>query len=403
MVSKEKLLEIPELKLSGKIEQMNDSSLKKYIQMLHTFTGTLPEQDKRIKTALDAKNYDTLKKHLTALKNILEKIHADEMAADCAKQITSLGVIKHEKLDSYMRRFFLVSLSVLAANIQKAGQAEEKYAPQEHAEAAPDAPKNAVDKSKTINVEKLLDIPELKLSGKFDQMDENSFSDYVRLLNAFTDNYPDHEEKIKTALSAKDYGALKTQLTVLNEVLVKILADEMAADCRKQLGEIGGAEPEKTEAFMHSFLSNLSMLSINIQMSQQKTDAPKLPEKESDGSSSDMEILAVDDTTFFQTILKKILQDSRYKLTCAASGKDALKYLENHTADMFLLDIEMPGMDGFELATKIREKGHKEPIIFLTGNAKKGHLAKALEAGATDFIIKPINKEILLAKIRRYI
>jgi len=235
-------------------------------------------------------------------------------------------------------------------------------------------------------------------------MDENSFSDYVRLLNAFTDNYPDHEEKIKMALSSKDYDTLKKQLIVLNEILVKILADEMAADCKKQIDEIGSTEPEKIETFMRDFLSNLSMLSINIQMSQQKTDSSKaLPEKDNTGSPSDMKILAVDDTTFFQTILKKILQDSRYKLTCAASGKDALKYLEKHTANMFLLDIEMPGMDGFELASKIREKGHKEPIIFLTGNAKKGHLAKALEAGATDFIIKPINKEILLAKIRRYI
>jgi len=405
MISKEKLLEISELKLAGKIEQMNDSNLKKYNQLLYTFTNTLPEQDKRIKTALDAKNYDTLKKHLTALKGILEKIHADEMAVDCAKQITSLGVINHEKLDSYMRQFFLVSLSILAANIQKAGQQSEgKAASPRLAETAPDASKNTVDKSKTINVEKLLDIPELKLADKFDQMDENSFSDYVRLLNVFTDNYPDQEEKIKIALNTGDYDTVKKQLIVLNEVLEKILAEEMAAGCKKQIDEIGNTAPEKIEAFMRDFLSNLSMLSINIQMAQQKTDSSKfVPEKENTGSPSDMKILAVDDTTFFQTILKKILQDSRYKLTCAASGEDALKYLEKHTANMFLLDIEMPGMDGFELATKIREKGHKEPIIFLTGNAKKGHLAKALEAGATDFIIKPINKEILLAKIRKYI
>ena len=400
MISKEKLLEISELNLAGKIEQMNELDLKRYIQLLYTFADNLPEQDKRIKTALEAKNYEALTKHLTALKGILEKIYADEIAVDCAKQITSLGVIKHEKLDAYMRHYFLFSLSTLAADIQKA---DGKSAPPDSAETAPNAPKNTVDKSKTINVEKLLAISELKLSGKFEQMDENSFSDYVKILNAFTDNYPDQEEKIKIALKSGDYDTLKKLLIVLNEVLEKILADEMAADCKKQIDAIGKTMPEKIEAFMRYFLSNLSMLSINIQLAQQKIDLTKLPEKENTGSPSDIKILAVDDTTFFQTILKKVLQDTRYKLTCAASGREALKYLEKHTTNMFLLDIEMPGMDGFELATRIREKGHKEPIIFLTGNAKKEHLAKALEAGATDFIIKPINKEILLAKIRKYI
>jgi len=403
MISKENLLEISELKLAGKIEQMNEGDLKKYIQLLYTFADNLPEQDKRIKTALDAKNYDALTKHLTALKGILEKIHADEMAVDCAKQITSLGVIKHEKLDAYIRHYFLFSLATLASDIQKAEQQSDGK--DKSSDAASDKLKNAVDKSKTINVEKLLAISELKLSSKFDQMNENSFSDYVKILNAFTENYPDQEEKIKTALKAEDYDTLKKQLIVLNEVLEKILAEEMAEDCKKQIEAIGKTMPEKIEAFMRYFLSNLSMLSINIQMAQQKVDAPKsTPEKEvNTDSSSDMKILAVDDTTFFQTILKKVLQDSRYKLTCAASGREALKHLEKHSANMFLLDIEMPGMDGFELATRIREKGHKEPIIFLTGNAKKEHLAKALEAGATDFIIKPINKEILLAKIRKYI
>jgi CheY-like chemotaxis protein/HPt (histidine-containing phosphotransfer) domain-containing protein len=396
MINKEKLLEISELNLAGKIEQMNELDLKGYIQLLYTFTDNLPEQDKRIKTALETKNYDALTKHLTALKGILEKIHADEMAADCAKQLTSLGVIKHEKLDAYLRHYFLFSLSTLAADIQKAEQ-------QSEGKTAPNAPKNIVDKSKTINVEKLLAISELNLASKFDQMNENSFSDYVKILNAFTENYPDQEEKIKIALKTEDYDNLKKQLIILNEVLEKIFADEMAADCKKQIDAIGKTMPEKIEAFMRYFLSNLSMLSINIQLAQQKIDLTKLPEKENIESPSDIKILAVDDTTFFQTILKKVLQDSRYKLTCAASGREALKYLEKHTANMFLLDIEMPGMDGFELATRIREKGHKEPIIFLTGNAKKEHLAKALEAGATDFIIKPINKEILLAKIRKYI
>jgi len=396
MISKEKLQEISELNLAGKLEQMNDLDLKRYNQLLYTFSDNLPEQDKRIKTALDAKNYEALAKHLTAVKGILEKIYADEIAADCAKQITSLGVIKHEKLDAYMRHYFLFNLATLAEDIQKAdgGTAEQKK---------DETAKKATDKNKGVSKEKLLAIQELKLAGIIEQMDDNSFRDYIQLLNSFTDNYPDQEEKIKMALKSEDDDTLKKLLSDARDILEKIHADEMAQECAKQIGAIGKTMHEKIEAFMRYFLSSLSMLSINIQMAQQKIDLSASSPTNMNTASIDKKILAVDDTAFFQTILKKVLQDTSYKLTCFPSGREALKFLEKHKTDIFLLDIEMPGMDGFELAARIREKGHKEPIIFLTGNAKKQHLAKAVEAGATDFIIKPINKEILLSKIRKYI
>jgi CheY-like chemotaxis protein/HPt (histidine-containing phosphotransfer) domain-containing protein len=395
MISKEKLLEISDLNLAGKIEQMNELDLKKYNQLLYMFTDNLPEQDKRIKTALDAKNYEALTKHLTAVKGILEKIYADEIAVDCAKQITSLGVIKHEKLDAYMRHYFLFNLASLAEDIQKA----DGKTPEPQKDKTANDPKNTGEK---IDKDKLLAIHELKLAGKIEQMDDNSLTDYIQLLNSFTENYPEQEEKIKFALKNMDHDALKKQLSDVKDILEKIHADEMAQECAKQINVIGKTMHEKIEAFMRYFLSSLSMLSIDIQMAQKKIDLSKTSPN-AGSAPADKKILAVDDTVFFQTILKKVLQDTSYKLTCFPSGREALKFLEKHKTDMFLLDIEMPGMDGFELAARIREKGHKEPIIFLTGNAKKQHLAKAMEAGATDFIIKPINKQLLLTKIRKYI
>ncbi|WP_461246082.1 response regulator [Treponema sp. R6D11] len=405
MISKEKLLEISELNLAGKIEKMNEIDLKNYNQLLYTYTDNLPEQDRRIKVALEAKNYDALTKHLTGVKGILEKIHADEMAADCAKQITSLGTVKHEKLDAYMRHYFLFSLSSLAADIQKADGRTVEPQKEESAQTEEEQ-KETTEKAKPINKDKLLAIAELKLAGKLEKMDENTFNDYVQLLNSFTENYPEQEEKIKTALKAVDYDALKKQLSEVRDILEKIHADEMAQECAKQIKAIGNTMHEKIEAFMRYFLSSLSMLSINIQMAEQKIDMNAVSLTDNNlkgGVSSDVKVLAVDDTIFFQTILKKTLQNTRYKITCAASGIEALKILDKYGADIYLLDIEMPGMDGFELATRIREKGHKEPIIFLTGNAKKEHLAKAVEAGATDFIIKPINRDILISKIRKYV
>jgi len=119
MINRENLLKISELKLAGKIEQMDDSKLNNFIQLLNSFADNLPAQEKKIKDALNAKDYETLTKHLSAVKEILGKIYADEMAQDCTKQINWLGSEKHEKIEAYMR-YFLSSLSILSADIQKA-------------------------------------------------------------------------------------------------------------------------------------------------------------------------------------------------------------------------------------------------------------------------------------------
>ncbi|MDR2572619.1 MAG: response regulator [Oscillospiraceae bacterium] len=114
-------------------------------------------------------------------------------------------------------------------------------------------------------------------------------------------------------------------------------------------------------------------------------------------------ILAVDDASFFLTSIKSMLRDSNYNITCINSGNAALNYLKKNQPDLFILDIEMPEMDGYELAKKIREAGQKAPIIFLTGYTSKDSVVKAIKADASDFITKPINQEQLLERIEKYI
>jgi FixJ family two-component response regulator len=63
----------------------------------------------------------------------------------------------------------------------------------------------------------------------------------------------------------------------------------------------------------------------------------------------------------------------------------------------------MPKMSGYELAEKIRGNGHEAPIIFLTGNSAKEYVIRAIKAGASDFIVKPIYKENLTEKIYRHL
>jgi len=257
--------------------------------------------------------------------------------------------------------------------------------------------------------ERLLGISELKLAG-IQKMDEQKLNIYVKSLNSFTEGFSGLEEKIKSALEARDYVSLSKHLADMRDLLTAIHVVDMADECTKQIKELKNVKHEKLEAFMSYFLTSLSMLSIDIQMAELKeqegrADVPfeQKPSAKTEQSKDKKTILAVDDTPFFLTTLKKILQEADYKLICVTSGSDALKSLEKHHPGLFLLDIEMPEMNGYELAAQIKKRGEKAPIVFLTGNAKRENVVRAVEAGAADFIVKPVNKEEVLAKIKRYV
>jgi CheY-like chemotaxis protein/HPt (histidine-containing phosphotransfer) domain-containing protein len=258
-----------------------------------------------------------------------------------------------------------------------------------------------------INRERLLGISEISHT-EIQKMDEGKFEAYVRSLNSFTEGLPEQDEKMKAALEAKDYPSLAKALADVRDLLEAIHAGYMADECTKQIKELKNVKHEKLEVFMTYFLANLSMLSIDIQMAELKEGEATPPPEErpagnKDGATKQVTILAVDDTAFFLTTLKTVLQDTDYKLFCVTSGENALRFFEKHRPDLILLDIEMPDMNGYELAAEIRKIGQKAPIIFMTGNSRKEYVVKAVNAGAADFIVKPINKVDVLAKIAKHI
>ena len=261
-----------------------------------------------------------------------------------------------------------------------------------------------------IDREQLLTITELNLAGKINQMGNGELQEFVRLLISFTENYPEQEEQIKAALEEKDYASLAKHLLTVRDIVEEIHADELALDCVKHINGLGRIKHEKLEAYIAYLIKSLSILSIDIQMTfLQKQNAGQDQPLENKPLMDDKElqrektILAVDDTAFFLTVLKKALRDSNCVLNCETSGYNALRFLSRHNPDLFLLDIDMPEMNGYELAAKIRESGQKAPIVFLTGNSRSEYVVKAIEAGAADFIVKPINKKDILSKISKYI
>jgi PleD family two-component response regulator len=114
-------------------------------------------------------------------------------------------------------------------------------------------------------------------------------------------------------------------------------------------------------------------------------------------------VLAVDDRPEILSSVSVALRE-HYRVFGAPSGKVALDILEQNPIDLFILDIDMPEMDGFELARAIRShrKYSDTTIVFLTGNASRDNILRATRLGASDFIVKPVRNIALLAKIRNY-
>jgi two-component system sensor histidine kinase/response regulator len=121
---------------------------------------------------------------------------------------------------------------------------------------------------------------------------------------------------------------------------------------------------------------------------------------------SPFKVLLVDDRDENLFALETILKDENYTLVKARSGKEALTYLlKDLDFHLIIMDVLMPGMNGFETAALIydREKLKNIPIIFLTAMDVEGNIYKGYQAGAIDYISKPIIPELLKVKVRAFV
>ncbi len=116
-------------------------------------------------------------------------------------------------------------------------------------------------------------------------------------------------------------------------------------------------------------------------------------------------ILVVDDDTANLRMASHILSAEKMRVSCLKAGADAIKFLHENRPDLMLLDIHMPGMDGFETIAAIKEDQATAdiPVIFLTADDDSNAETRGLEAGAMDFIKKPFVPEVLLLRVRHTI
>jgi len=123
------------------------------------------------------------------------------------------------------------------------------------------------------------------------------------------------------------------------------------------------------------------------------------------GPSSDPQILLVDDNPTNLQVLYQTLAGSGYRLLAARSGKDAIAIAQRVIPDLILLDVMMPGMDGFETCSHLKAdpRTRDSAVVFLSALTAADDKVRGLELGAVDFVNKPFQAEEVLARVRTHL
>ncbi|OLU44976.1 response regulator transcription factor [Faecalibaculum rodentium] len=112
------------------------------------------------------------------------------------------------------------------------------------------------------------------------------------------------------------------------------------------------------------------------------------------------DILVIEDDKQIQIFLKYVLEKEHYACQQAETGEQALTKLEDRPADVILLDLGLPDIDGMDLITKIRSRWDTTPILVISARDQDEEKAAALDLGADDYLTKPFSSTELLARIR---
>jgi len=113
-----------------------------------------------------------------------------------------------------------------------------------------------------------------------------------------------------------------------------------------------------------------------------------------------MRILVVEDEAKTADYLKRGLEESGYRVEVARNGVDGKHLIEEETFDLVILDVMLPGLDGWQLVQVVRKRSTHTPVLFLTARDAVEDRVRGLELGADDYLIKPFSYAELLARVR---
>lgn len=110
-------------------------------------------------------------------------------------------------------------------------------------------------------------------------------------------------------------------------------------------------------------------------------------------------VMLIDDDKNIHVLMQRIMEEAGYNFCAAYSGEKGLEMLDEEKPDLLLLDVMMPGMNGFDVCTRIREEGRFIPIIFLSAKSDIVDKSIGFRAGGDDYVIKPFSTDELLLRI----
>ena len=158
------------------------------------------------------------------------------------------------------------------------------------------------------------------------------------------------------------------------------------------------------EDLLHKSSTNIEDLQETVTAMINRYDEPSTPEEVKEQKDT-IKILLVEDYKHSQIIVTRLLKKNNFEsIVVVENGQEALDAAKEQKYDLILMDMQMPVMNGFEATRKIRElENYKDtPIVALTAFAMKGDREKCLDAGATDYIPKPIDSQEFLKKVKYY-
>lgn len=118
--------------------------------------------------------------------------------------------------------------------------------------------------------------------------------------------------------------------------------------------------------------------------------------------NNNRKILIVDDSSTNNLLFQHLLEDEGYTVIISDNGEDAIKLVEKDRPHLVLLDIMLPGLDGFQVLQKLKEEDKSKdiPIVMVTAKNDTWSMKKSMELGAFDYVVKPIQIESFLEKIK---
>ena len=237
--------------------------------------------------------------------------------------------------------------------------------------------------------------------------DESSF--FFRLISLFLEDAKNHSHDLHNAVQNDDLESarkaahsLKSSSANIGSIGFSELCKQMEQASRDlnlaELKLLFASFEAEYQSLLSALRSECPVLDVYAESISNAT-----PVDSNDGEDDrELTVLLVDDDRGTRLLVTRFLEQGKFNVLEALDGMDALDRVDKDNIDIVLLDVDMPNMDGFTACRKIRQKQHCEdlPVLMMTGHDDDKSIDRAFEAGATDFVIKPVNGSVLCRRIR---